>query len=82
MREDSAEWESCNMKVNSDFSGDWMKEFDGLIPPMLEDGVEVLIYGADSVRCLCWLFRLFSCFFLGREASPSVLFVVFVVFGF
>jgi len=38
------------MKVNSDFSGDWMKEFDGLIPPMLEDGVDVLIYGESSVR--------------------------------
>lgn len=33
------------MKVNSDFSGDWMREFDGLIGPMLEDGVSVLIYG-------------------------------------
>lgn len=45
VREDSAPWESCNMKVNSDFSGDWMKEFDGLVGPMLEDGLSVLIYG-------------------------------------
>ncbi len=59
------------MKVNSDFSGDWMKEFDGLIPPMLEDGVDVLIYGADSVRWLyCWSSP--ACvFFLARKvASP------------
>ena len=33
------------MEVNSDFAGDWMKGFDGLVGPMLEDGLSVLIYG-------------------------------------
>lgn len=36
------------MKVNSDFSGDWMREFDGLVGPMLEDGISVLIYGKGT----------------------------------
>lgn len=45
VREDSAPWESCNMKVNADFGGDWMRDFDGLVGPMLEDGLSVLIYG-------------------------------------
>lgn len=48
VREDSAEWQSCNMKVNQDFSGDWMRNFDGYVPPMLEDGVSVLIYGEGA----------------------------------
>ncbi|CAN0339182.1 unnamed protein product, partial [Ectocarpus sp. 13 AM-2016] len=59
VRDDSAPWESCNMKVNSDFSGDWMREFDGLIGPMLEDGVSVLIYAGDCD----WI-----CNYMGNEA--------------
>lgn len=49
------------MKVNSDFGGDWMKRFDGLIGPMLEDGLSVLIYGALRV-----LFRSSEHVILGR----------------
>lgn len=50
VRDDSAQWESCNMKVNSDFSGDWMKDFDVLMGPMLEDGIPVLIYGKRPMK--------------------------------
>lgn len=50
VRDDSAQWESCNMKVNSDFSGDWMKNLDVLVGPMLEDGIPVLIYGKQPIR--------------------------------
>lgn len=47
------------MKVNSDFTGDWMKDLDGLIPAMLEDGVSVLIYAGDCD----WI-----CNYMGNEA--------------
>lgn len=53
------------MQVNADFSGDWMKEFDGLVGPMLEDGVAVLIYGTTFLPegneidvCTCCLLLL------------------------
>lgn len=59
VREDSRPWESCNMEVNADFSGDWMREFDGLIGPMLEDGLSVLIYAGDCD---------FICNYMGNEA--------------
>lgn len=48
VRHESAEWESCNLKVYIDFSGDFMRNFDGLVGPMLEDGLSVLIYGKSN----------------------------------
>lgn len=36
------------MKVNSDFRGDWMKDFDKYVGDMLDDGLSVLIYGKSS----------------------------------
>jgi carboxypeptidase C (cathepsin A) len=34
-------------QVNSDFKGDWMKNYQERLPPMLEAGIPVLIYAGD-----------------------------------
>ncbi|CAK4084656.1 unnamed protein product [Aphanomyces euteiches] len=51
----SAKWESCNMAVHAGFSYDWMKNFDGLVKPMLEDGIEVLVYAGDADFIVNWM---------------------------
>ena len=40
---DDVEWSECNMAVNRQFSGDWMRSFSSKLVPLLEDGVRVLI---------------------------------------
>eukprot|EP00729_Bicosta_minor_P014982 gene14982-10299_t len=44
----SAEWASCNMKVNQQFSADWMKTQEYTVPPLLKAGISVLIYAGDA----------------------------------
>ena len=49
-------FESCNMQVNQafQFQGDVSHNTAALIPPLLEDGIRVLIYAGDAdfmVRC-------------------------------
>jgi cathepsin A (carboxypeptidase C) len=41
---------SCNTKINGEFlmKGDWMKPFHTLLPPLLEEGIKVLIYAGDA----------------------------------
>jgi cathepsin A (carboxypeptidase C) len=51
----SAQWASCNMQVNMEFSNDWMKSQQYTIPPMLEDGVRVLIYAGDADFICNWM---------------------------
>jgi cathepsin A (carboxypeptidase C) len=53
----SKKWESCNYAVNMAFqlAGDWMQPFHGLIPELLNDGVEVLIYAGDCDYICNWL---------------------------
>jgi len=50
-------WESCNMQVNLDFvmAGDWMLNCQMLIPDLLRDGIEVLIYAGDQDYICNWL---------------------------
>ena len=48
-------WESCNNVVNAAFASDWMREFQGMIPPMLESGVRALIYAGDADFICNWM---------------------------
>merc|ERR1719502_2088035 len=47
-------WRSCNFGVNSDFSGDWMRNYEKHIPSMLENGHSVLIYAGDMDYICNW----------------------------
>merc|ERR1712110_1323252 len=53
----SGSWESCNMAVNLLFqeAGDWMVNFHTLIPDLLHDGIDVLIYAGDEDYICNWL---------------------------
>ena len=48
VKEGSREWAVCNFGVNADFDGDWMKNYDTKLPPLLEAGVKVLVYAGDA----------------------------------
>lgn len=50
-------WGSCNMGVNLLFqlAGDWMQPFHTMIPDMLHDGIDVLIYAGDVDYICNWL---------------------------
>jgi len=49
-------YKSCNMKVNGDFmqAGDWMRPYHRELPPLLADGVRVLVYAGDADFICNW----------------------------
>merc|ERR1712050_491330 len=53
----SKKWASCNMAVNLLFvsAGDWMINYQDLIPDMLADGIKTLIYAGDVDYICNWL---------------------------
>jgi cathepsin A (carboxypeptidase C) len=50
-------WQSCNREVDLLFvsAGDWMLNYHTLIPDLLHDGLEVLIYAGDEDYICNWL---------------------------
>lgn len=50
-------YQSCNMQVNMKFmlQGDWMKPFHLMVPPLLEDGIRVLLYSGDADFICNWM---------------------------
>ncbi|KAI9306874.1 Alpha/Beta hydrolase protein [Cunninghamella echinulata] len=51
------QYESCNMQINFRFSlaGDWMRPYVNDVPPLLEDGIRVLIYAGDADFICNWM---------------------------
>mmetsp|Transcript_784 Transcript_784/g.1650 ORF Transcript_784/g.1650 Transcript_784/m.1650 type:complete len:561 (-) Transcript_784:585-2267(-) len=48
-------WASCNMVVNAYFRADFMMNFHLLLPEMMADGIDVLIYAGDVDYICNWL---------------------------
>jgi len=48
-------WAECNFIVNKMFTVDFMKNFHEVIPEMLEDGLDVLVYAGDVDYICNWL---------------------------
>lgn len=51
----SKKWSSCNYIVNFEFSGDWMKNYQGMLPDLLQDDIPVLIYAGDVDFICNWI---------------------------
>jgi len=53
----SKKWQSCNYAVNEAFqlAGDWMHPYEQMIPDLLHDGLQVLIYAGDCDYICNWL---------------------------
>eukprot|EP01025_Chloroclados_australasicus_P056148 TRINITY_DN6900_c3_g1_i3.p1 TRINITY_DN6900_c3_g1~~TRINITY_DN6900_c3_g1_i3.p1 ORF type:complete len:319 (-),score=33.08 TRINITY_DN6900_c3_g1_i3:89-1045(-) len=48
-------WSACDSKVHADMMGDWMLEYDSILPDMLDDGVEVMVYAGEKDLICNWL---------------------------
>lgn len=52
---ESSAWKPCNMIVHAKFTYDWMKNFNGLVSPLVEGGVKVLVYAGDADFIVNWM---------------------------
>jgi cathepsin A (carboxypeptidase C) len=48
-------WQSCDMAVNLQFVFDFMRDYDQMLPELLEDGIRVLIYVGDQDFICNWI---------------------------
>jgi len=48
-------WSMCDNQVHADMMGDWMNDYEPMIPPMLEAGIRVMIYAGESDFICNWL---------------------------
>lgn len=48
-------WETCNTAVDVMFAGDWMRDYQEDLIPMLESGIRVLIYAGDVDFICNWM---------------------------
>jgi len=49
------DWATCNMNINGMFATDWMKNMAGHVPPLLKNGMRVMIYAGDLDFICNWL---------------------------
>ena len=57
------EFASCNMEVNQAFfgQGDGMHNSAALLPPLIEDGVRLLVYAGNADMMCNYMVRSISC---------------------
>lgn len=48
-------WSECNMEVNMQFVFDFMRNYQQLVPDLLEAGIRVLVYAGDQDFICNWL---------------------------
>jgi|TARA_B110000003_G_scaffold14703_1_gene14405 carboxypeptidase C (cathepsin A) len=51
----SKKWEMCDASVHQDMMGDWMHDYEILIPDMIEAGIRVMIYAGEDDFICNWL---------------------------
>lgn len=48
-------WVDCNTAVNAGFTSDWMRNYQQSLIPLLESGIDVLIYAGDADFICNWM---------------------------
>ncbi|GFR42356.1 hypothetical protein Agub_g3051 [Astrephomene gubernaculifera] len=48
-------WAECDMTVNGNFMGDWLRSYSRLLPALLEDGIRVMVYAGDLDLICNWV---------------------------
>jgi serine carboxypeptidase-like clade 4 len=51
----SKQWTMCDPQVHQNLMADWMRDYEPLIPPMLEGGIRAMIYAGENDFICNWL---------------------------